>query len=813
MSYHSRYPPRASRSDYQPPPRDYRSERDLRGRHGQQPARDAYRPRSYGNGNHRNDHHSNTWSRETLPPPPPSLPPPPPPPIPYPGPPGGDTYRPPHGDFTFRMNKPAGVQDADNYRPQSGRQRNDRRKPSPRRDSRAGNRNRGPHDGSFGHGNGPRPFPNNRLDRRYGGRPWRPFIAAERELLKTDLNTGAEVAFFDATGGATFRSIDELSDSDEAEMDISGDEGGDVEPAHKRARLTVGQSASDNNTPKWSNPDPYTALPPEAAPQGKKKDVVQMIRKARVQTRETRTSLPSEAADFISFDLDDSEVSDKEKEKEEEPEPATDTTSRVAFGIPHTDLRVRTRAMTSGSELLALDVMKDDEELPEEVDGQSARCERVPVLYPDPTPAALGTRKRTHDDEIVLPHAALKKAIKDHAKGSITKEWVADPKLTATPWMVADHSRSASMAVWLHKEIVDFYEYVRPRDFEEDLRRQLVQDLKKFCRGAFRDAEVYPFGSFPSGLYLPTADMDLAFMSDQYLRGGLPKYHTKSFLYRFRGQLTYRKIAWENEIEIIPGAKVPLVKFIEHKTGLKVDVSFENNTGVTAINTFKAWRERYPGMPTLVTLVKHFLLMRGLNEPVNGGIGGFSVICLVVSMLQMMPEVQSGNLDTRHHLGQLLLHFFDLYGNRFDYQTIAISTNPPQWIPKHQVSGFPYKNHSRFSIIDPNNPANDIAGGSSNTGTIVSQFSRAHEQLTQRMTQLAQDPNRAGQSILEVILGGNYSSFENQRNYLELLAREGYRPGGEGRQSSNQSTGPRGKHVPTPQRPPRGKNSRSRKRR
>jgi DNA polymerase sigma len=206
--------------------------------------------------------------------------------------------------------------------------------------------------------------------------------------------------------------------------------------------------------------------------------------------------------------------------------------------------------------------------------------------------------------------------------------------------------------------------------------------LKQFCRKVFRDAEVYPFGSFPSGLYLPTADMDMAFMSDGYVKGGPAKYSAKGALFRFKAQLMNHRVAWEDEIEVIIGAKVPLVKFIEHRTGLKVDVSFENDSGVTAIATFKEWRDQYPGMPALVTLVKHFLLMRGLNEPVNGGIGGFSVICLVVSMLQMMPEVQSGNLDTRHHLGQLLLHFFDLYGNKFNYQTIAISLNPPRWIPK-----------------------------------------------------------------------------------------------------------------------------------
>lgn len=232
---------------------------------------------------------------------------------------------------------------------------------------------------------------------------------------------------------------------------------------------------------------------------------------------------------------------------------------------------------------------------------------------------------------------------------------------------------------------MDFYDYIKPRDFEERLRIELVQDMKRFCRQVFKDAEVYPFGSFPSGLYLPTADMDMVFMSDSYASGGYGRYDNKKALYRFKSALISHKKAWENEIDLIIGAKVPLVKFIEHKTGLKVDISFENSTGLTAIDTFKAWREQYPGMPALVTLIKHFLLMRGLNEPVNGGIGGFSVICLVVSMLQLMPEVQSGNLDTRHHLGQLLLNFFDLYGNKFNYQTIAICLNPPKYIPKVSI--------------------------------------------------------------------------------------------------------------------------------
>ncbi|KAK4100580.1 hypothetical protein N658DRAFT_427590 [Parathielavia hyrcaniae] len=732
MSYNTRNS--HARGDYRPPPRDYRNDRDSRNRNGP-PSRDAYRPPSFTNRNDRDN--DARWSREGA---------------------NGDSYRVPQGDFTFRVDKPAGVHEADTYRPQAHRKgHNDRREPSPRRDSRPAKRNRPTQDASFRTGNNNQSFRDNRPGRGgYGHRPWRPFIAAERELLKANHTTGSEVAFFKADGTVTYRPLDELSDSDEAEMDISGDEAEPAEgPSSKRARTAVEQSASDNNAPRWSNPDPYTALPPEMTTQGKKKDVVQMIRKARVSAQEVRTSLPSESADFIALDFDDSDGED-DHDDDHEPE---ESTASAAPSLAATNSTFS---------------VQPDLRLPPK--PASAKPSKAAARFPDPTPAALGSRKRTHDDEIKMPHTRLKKCITSKASGHITTEWLPDPDLDSTPWMRADHSGSATMAVWLHKEVVDFYDYIRPRDFEERLRGELVQDLKKFCRTAFKDGEVYPFGSFPSGLYLPTADMDLVFMSDGYANGGGAKYHTKSFLYKFRAQLVNHKISWGNEIELIVGAKVPLVKFIEHKTGLKVDVSFENNTGLTAINTFKAWREQYPGMPSLVTLVKHFLLMRGLNEPVNGGIGGFSVICLVVSMLQMMPEVQSGNLDTRHHLGQLLLHFFDLYGNRFNYQTVAISMNPPRWIPKHQVTKFAYKNHDRLSIIDPNNPANDIAGGSSNARTILSHFAHAHQQLTERMAQLAQDPARAGQSILEVMLGGNYSSFEKQRRYLEKLAKEGYRP-------------------------------------
>lgn len=228
---------------------------------------------------------------------------------------------------------------------------------------------------------------------------------------------------------------------------------------------------------------------------------------------------------------------------------------------------------------------------------------------------------------------------------------------------------------------MDFYEYVRPRQFEQEIREYLVSNLNKAMRRDgrnFASAELHPFGSFMSGLYLPTADMDLVVCSASYMRGGPPTYlGSKSWLYKFQKLLVAQGLADQGSITIIAHARVPLVKFVDKLTGLRVDVSFENLGGVEAIKTFQQWRHQYPSMPLLVTIIKHYLLMRGLNEPVNGGIGGFSVICLVISMLQLMPQVQSRSLIPEHHLGEMLLEFFDLYGRQFQHETSAISLTRP----------------------------------------------------------------------------------------------------------------------------------------
>ena len=235
----------------------------------------------------------------------------------------------------------------------------------------------------------------------------------------------------------------------------------------------------------------------------------------------------------------------------------------------------------------------------------------------------------------------------------------------------------------LHKEICDFYEFVKPQRFEQIVREDLLRRLSNVIKDIRPDCELACFGSFAAGLYLPNADMDLVVNSVGYLRGGYKDaFQSSTEMYQLGRLLKSIAVAEPDSIEVIPKARVPLIKFVDRVTSLKIDLSFENNSGTEANGTFQEWKAAFPAMPIIVTLIKQFLMMRGLSDVANGGLGGFSVTCLVTSLLQNMPRIHTGALIPEQHLGEILLEFLDLYGNQLDISRTAISMRPPGYVEK-----------------------------------------------------------------------------------------------------------------------------------
>lgn len=228
-----------------------------------------------------------------------------------------------HGEFTFQAQHPAPHFPPAGSAPTGPRAQRNRGGEPPRGPRRAQNRE---------HQNGR----NNANGRRRGG--FRKPAPHERELLRVRDGGSPEQTLGVAEGSNRFMNPDDLSDDDEAEMDVESDSGSDAlsplpdQPAKRKLNKTTAASGADGDSepkwaagapvtvPKWSNPDPYTSLPPPSETTGVKRDVVQLIRKAKNQALTKAAGANAVAAndDFISFG-DDDDNQDEDDEDEDEP--------------------------------------------------------------------------------------------------------------------------------------------------------------------------------------------------------------------------------------------------------------------------------------------------------------------------------------------------------------------------------------------------------------------------------------------------------------------------------------------------------------
>ena len=141
--------------------------------------------------------------------------------------------------------------------------------------------------------NGPRP------PYRRDGQSFRRFGVHERPLLRQKQEASGLGLFSNPAAKDKFRSTENMTDSDEDEMQESEDE---PERPTKKLRTDIVDSPSSLGTPKWSNPDPYTALPAPEDAGGKRVDVVKLIRKAKIDDADALANSIADNADFISFD-------------------------------------------------------------------------------------------------------------------------------------------------------------------------------------------------------------------------------------------------------------------------------------------------------------------------------------------------------------------------------------------------------------------------------------------------------------------------------------------------------------------------------
>lgn len=230
-----------------------------------------------------------------------------------------------------------------------------------------------------------------------------------------------------------------------------------------------------------------------------------------------------------------------------------------------------------------------------------------------------------------------------------------------------------------------------PTATEHALRVQVVSRIESVVLSLWPSARVEVFGSFRTGLYLPTSDIDLVVLGNW----------EKLPLRTLENELVAHGIAEPMSVRVLDKASVPIIKLTDRESQVKVDISFNMQSGVQSAELIKDYKRKYPVLSKLVLVLKQFLLQRDLNEVFTGnfeeifilhfrfccsisfigGISSYSLILMCISFLQLH---QRQNFDNAN-LGVLLLEFVELYGKKFNYMKTGISIKVQLYNDKHQL--------------------------------------------------------------------------------------------------------------------------------
>ncbi|KAL6615775.1 hypothetical protein ACP70R_038045 [Stipagrostis hirtigluma subsp. patula] len=269
--------------------------------------------------------------------------------------------------------------------------------------------------------------------------------------------------------------------------------------------------------------------------------------------------------------------------------------------------------------------------------------------------------------------------------------------------------RFRSPMLQLHKEILDFCDFISPSAEEQSSRAAAVQAVSDVVKHIWPQCKVEVFGSFRTGLYLPTSDIDVVIFES---RVKTPQVG----LYALAKALSQKGVA--KKIQVIAKARVPIVKFVERKSGIAFDISFDVDGGPQAADFIKDAVKKLPALRPLCMILKVFLHQRELNEVYTGGIGSYALLTMLITHLQLVwggKDILGYRQSKEHNLGILLVKFFDFYGRKLNHWDVGISCNSARTFFLKSDKDFVNLDRPHLlSIQDPMAPDNDIGKNSFN---------------------------------------------------------------------------------------------------
>ncbi|KAG8198497.1 hypothetical protein JTE90_017363 [Oedothorax gibbosus] len=282
------------------------------------------------------------------------------------------------------------------------------------------------------------------------------------------------------------------------------------------------------------------------------------------------------------------------------------------------------------------------------------------------------------------------------------------------PWKISEAYSCG--VIGLHEEITDFYEVMKPTEEEAEVRLKVVEHVTRIVHSLWPQAKVEVFGSFRTGLYLPSSDIDMVIIGEW-----------RSVPLSTLSQALERNGVQNCDINIIASATVPIIRLLHSHSKVRVDISFNMTNGVKSAKMIKKLIKEHPALPKLVMVLKQFLVHRGLNEVYNGGMSSYCLTLLILSYLQGCHKPRcSPSLN----LGTMLIEFFEHYGVNFNYEKVSIHfQNGGNYRPRGSQGG------TLLCVEDPLVQGHDVAKGTYLMHLLKISFQNAYYALSKSVSE------------------------------------------------------------------------------
>ena len=238
----------------------------------------------------------------------------------------------------------------------------------------------------------------------------------------------------------------------------------------------------------------------------------------------------------------------------------------------------------------------------------------------------------------------------------------------------------------LHREVEAFTSFVsRLSSARHSLLLSLMLRVRDCVLSLWPAAAVHSYGSFMTGLGLPSSDLDLVLLH-------VPL-EPKAALQQLASVLQLH--AWVRSLNAIDTARVPVIKVVGEVDGKQavIDITFDQpsghgescgvavlpsaHSGLASVDLLCHYVAVFPALRPLTLVLKQFLVERGLSSTYTGGLNSYCLVLMVVAFIQSRPDAYRHYAQQQRHVHEQI-HAQRAYQRAIMEQLgIAVPDMPP----------------------------------------------------------------------------------------------------------------------------------------